>query len=188
MNNFMQIICKYLSNLPVKLQNLSAFLIRFTFFISSVFLLIQCDGHPHSGAHVHGVGHLSIAFDSGSSKSGSIELKIAAEDLYSNPANAHLNLSSAASGWSAEGRPNLQFPAADGCTIQLQTISETQASNNHKDILVLYTFLCDSQPSSVTIDMSAFSLKELYVQILSEERQTSKKIPGKGGELNLEAP
>ena len=160
--------------------------VRLAFILASALLTAMCEGHPHDGAHVHGAGNLSIAFDSASSTAGSMELKLAAEDFFAVPENDKLDFASQDwSEWSSEGQPGIGFDQEAACRTTIQSIEESGASGNHKDVLILYTFDCKTVPSTLSVDLSVYNLDSLYVKLLNDQGQRALELPGKGVELDL---
>ena len=77
------------------------------------------------------------------------------------------------------------FDQEAACRTTIQSIEESGASGNHKDVLILYTFDCKTVPSTLSVDLSVYNLDSLYVKLLNDQGQRALELPGKGGELDL---
>lgn len=144
--------------------------------------------HEH-GAHVHGAGKLSIAFDG---KSGKIEYDGAAEGILGFEHKAKSNkdkktLADSVSKFEKDISTLIQFDSSLGCKFENEEIGQVPEDGEkdiekHSDWQAKYSVTCDKSPvgTKIKIDFTAFKLlKDLDVTVIADSVQKSEEFKGK---------
>lgn len=147
-------------------------------------------GGKGHGAHVHGVGHLSLAFDG---NKGKIQFEAPSEALFG---FEHVAKSKKEIQKKEEGLKKLEEKISDmiifedslKCLIK-KDIFEVNQVNNHADVVAEFSVSCEKsiQGSSIEFNFQKVfsSLKKVKVDVLVNELQKSMEVKMNGESLGL---
>jgi hypothetical protein len=137
--------------------------------------------HKHYGAHVHGAGHISLAFDG---LKGRFEFKAPAEAIlgFEHEAKSEKDkktLADAISKFETETSKLVQFSVDSNCSFAKDKVSFEKESDSHADFLAYFDVVCQLPifGTKVTFDFTSFQkLHNVDVTVLVDDLTKTGKI------------
>lgn len=158
--------------------------------LKALLFAVMAMAHSQQGAHVHGVGKASLAFDG---KKGKLEMHAPAEAIYGfeHAAKSQKDKQKKEAGLKKLGEQVAEmivFDPALKCEIKLD-MYEVIEKKNHSDVESEFSIVCEKPVAGSTVTFNfqkVFSrLKKVQVDVLADQVQKSLVVQKNGETLEL---